>query len=88
MNLSTIMIIFLTFLISCSMPLQKQSDPPAIVYEVFIQSFRDSNGDGIGDIQGLIEKLDYIKDLGANAVWVMPFHPSPSYHKYDVTDYY
>jgi len=59
-----------------------------IVYEVFVQSFRDSNNDGIGDLQGLISKLDYIKELGVTAVWITPVHPSPSYHKYDVTDYY
>ncbi|MBP8086505.1 MAG: hypothetical protein KAY48_04395 [Saprospiraceae bacterium] len=59
-----------------------------IVYEVYIQSFCDSNGDGIGDLPGLISKLDYIQDLGANTIWMMPLHPSPSYHKYDVIDYY
>jgi glycosidase len=59
-----------------------------IVYEVYVQSFCDSNGDGIGDLPGLISKLDYIADLGCNAIWMMPIHPSPSYHKYDVTDYY
>ncbi|MEP6792942.1 MAG: alpha-amylase family glycosyl hydrolase [Saprospiraceae bacterium] len=59
-----------------------------IVYEVFIQSFCDSNYDGIGDLPGLISKLDYVRDLGATAIWISPVHPSPSYHKYDVTDYY
>ena len=59
-----------------------------IVYEVYVQSFCDSNGDGIGDIAGLISKLGYIHDLGATAIWIMPVHPSPSYHKYDVSDYY
>ena len=79
----------LLFLIACNMPEQKkEADTPSIVYEVFVQSFRDSNNDGIGDLQGLISKLDYIKELGANAVWIMPIHPSPSYHKYDVMDYY
>lgn len=61
---------------------------PEVVYEVFVQSFRDSNGDGIGDLRGLISKLDYIEGLGVTAVWMMPIHPSPSYHKYDVVDYY
>ena len=64
-------------------------------YEVFLYSYYDSNGDGIGDIQGLIDKLDYINDgddttgtdLGCNEIWLMPVCPSPSYHKYDVTDY-
>ena len=58
-----------------------------ITYEIFIQSFYDTDGDGIGDINGVIEKLDHVKDLGANAIWFMPIMPSPSYHKYDVTDY-
>jgi alpha-amylase len=58
-----------------------------ITYEIFIQSFYDTNGDGIGDINGVIKKLDHVKELGANAIWFMPIMPSPSYHKYDVTDY-
>ncbi|MBT33712.1 MAG: alpha-amylase [Thalassobius sp.] len=59
-----------------------------VTYEVFVQSFFDANNDGIGDLQGLTQKLDYIADLGAEAIWLMPVHPSPSYHKYDVIDYY
>lgn len=60
----------------------------AVFYEIFVRSFYDSDGDGIGDINGIIEKLDYIqKDLGATALWLMPINPSPSYHGYDVTDY-
>ncbi|EON75422.1 Alpha-amylase [Lunatimonas lonarensis] len=58
-----------------------------ITYEIFIRSFYDSDGDGIGDFNGVIEKLDYVNELGANAIWFMPIMPSPSYHKYDVTDY-
>ncbi|MCS5489099.1 alpha-amylase family glycosyl hydrolase [Algoriphagus limi] len=58
-----------------------------VTYEIFVQSFYDSNGDGIGDFIGVTEKLDYVKELGANAVWFMPIMPSPTYHKYDVTDY-
>ncbi len=73
---------------SCHLEAQEIHKEAMIVYEVFIQSFCDSNGDGIGDLEGLISKLDYLKDLGANAVWIMPIHPSPSYHKYDVSDYY
>lgn len=57
-------------------------------YEIFVYSFYDSNGDGIGDLQGVIEKLDYIEYMGFNGIWFMPIMPSPSYHKYDVTDYY
>ncbi|MDF2586317.1 MAG: hypothetical protein K0S41_158 [Anaerocolumna sp.] len=65
-------------------------------YEVFLYSFYDSNGDGIGDMNGLISKLDYINDgdpttdtdLGFNGIWLMPIMPSDTYHKYDVKDYY
>lgn len=59
-----------------------------VTYEIFVQSFFDSNQDGIGDIPGLISKLDYLEDLGIGAIWLMPISPSPSYHKYDVTDYF
>lgn len=61
---------------------------PKTCYEIFIRSFCDSNGDKIGDIQGIISKLDYLKDLGIEAIWITSLHPSPSYHKYDVTNYY
>ena len=56
-------------------------------YEVFVYSYQDSDGDGIGDIPGLISRLDYIADMGYTGLWLMPVMPSPSYHKYDVTDY-
>ena len=57
------------------------------VYEVFVYSFCDSNGDGVGDLRGVISKLDYIEDMGFDAIWLSPICPSPTYHKYDVTDY-
>ena len=56
-------------------------------YEIFVYSFYDSDGDRIGDLQGVISKLDYVADMGFNGIWLMPIMPSPSYHKYDVTDY-
>lgn len=59
-----------------------------VYYEIFVRSFADSNGDGIGDLNGLANKLDYVKSLGVDGVWLMPIHPSRSYHGYDVTDYY
>ncbi|HLA56568.1 MAG TPA: alpha-amylase family glycosyl hydrolase [Flavobacterium sp.] len=62
--------------------------PRGITYEIFVASFADSNGDGIGDINGMTAKLDYLAALGVEGIWLMPMNPSPSYHKYDVTDYY
>jgi alpha-amylase len=59
----------------------------AVFYEVFVRSFADSNGDGIGDFQGLTAKLDYLRDLGVDGLWLMPVFKSPSYHGYDTTDY-
>ena len=61
----------------------------AIFYEIYPQSFLDTNGDGIGDFQGIIEKLDYIKELGCNAIWMNPCFASPFGDAgYDVADYY
>lgn len=57
-------------------------------YEIFVRSFYDSNGDGIGDLNGVTKKLDYIADLGYTGIWLMPINPSPSYHKYNVSNYY
>ncbi|MGB9594230.1 MAG: alpha-amylase family glycosyl hydrolase, partial [Anaerolineae bacterium] len=61
----------------------------AVFYEVFVRAFADANGDGIGDLRGLIGKLDYIKDLGVDCVWLLPIYPSPLRDQgYDVADYY
>lgn len=61
----------------------------AFFYEVHIRAFCDSNADGIGDIPGLISKLDYIKDLGVDCIWVLPIYPSPLKDGgYDIADYY
>ena len=57
-------------------------------YEIFVYSFCDSNNDGIGDLNGVRSKLDYIADLGFDAIWLTPVHPSATYHKYDPDDYY
>jgi glycosidase len=67
----------------------------AVFYEVFVRSFKDSGGDGIGDLRGLTQQLDYLNDgdpgtstdLGVDAIWLMPVFASPSYHGYDSTDY-
>jgi maltose alpha-D-glucosyltransferase / alpha-amylase len=60
----------------------------AIIFQLHIKAFFDSNGDGVGDFRGLTEKLDYIKDLGVNTIWLLPFYPSPLRDDgYDVADY-
>ena len=60
----------------------------AIIYQLHIKSFYDSNGDGIGDFSGLISKLDYIADLGVNTIWLLPFYPSPRLDDgYDISEY-
>ena len=67
-----------------------------VFYEIFVRSFYDSDGDGIGDLNGVIEKLDYLNDgdptttddLGVTGIWLMPITVSPSYHGYDVVDYF
>lgn len=91
----------LTFLAACqsapSMPVASADWwKGEVCYEVFVRSFYDSDGDGVGDLRGLIQKLDYINDgdprsrtdLGAGCIWLMPVSQSPSYHGYDVTNYY
>nr|WP_204703057.1 alpha-amylase family glycosyl hydrolase [Halanaerobacter jeridensis] len=60
----------------------------AVFYEVFVRSFYDANGDGIGDFAGLKEKIPYFKKLGIDAIWLMPINQSPTYHAYDVKNYY
>ena len=58
-----------------------------VFYEIFVRSFADSNGDGIGDLNGITAKLDYLNQIGISGIWLTPIHPSPSYHGYDVEDY-
>ena len=61
----------------------------ALVYELSVRTFNDGNGDGIGDFRGLAQRLDYLAGLGVNAIWLLPFQPSPWRDDgYDVTDYY
>lgn len=67
--------------------LSKNNYDGRVFYEIFVRAFNDTNGDGIGDINGVTEKLDYLKDLGVGGIWLMPINPSPSYHGYDVIDY-
>lgn len=59
-----------------------------VIYQIYPKSFKDTNGDGIGDILGVIEKLDYLKDLGVNAIWLCPCYKSPGHDNgYDIADY-
>ena len=67
-----------------------------VFYEIFVGSFSDSDGDGIGDLKGIINRMDYLNDgdddsglsLGVEGIWLSPIFKSPTYHKYDVDDYY
>ncbi|RAU81829.1 alpha-amylase family glycosyl hydrolase [Pontibacter arcticus] len=93
---SLVPLIALALTAGCSAPTATTTHPEAkasewprgVTYEIFVQSFCDSDNDGIGDIKGMTSKLDYLDELGVEAVWLMPISPSPTYHKYDVTDYY
>ena len=77
-------------------PAAAVSDNACVFYEIFVGAFSDSDGDGIGDLRGLMNRMDYLNDgnpdsgvgLGVEGLWLTPVFQSPSYHKYDVTDYY
>ena len=76
-----------------SLTVNEANDPlwfkDAIIYELHIKAFNDGNADGIGDFEGLIERLDYLRDLGVTAIWLLPFYPSPQRDGgYDISDYY
>ena len=61
----------------------------AVVYQIYPRSFQDSNGDGIGDLRGIIQRLDYIRSLGATVIWLCPIYASPLIDNgYDISDYY
>ncbi len=88
---------FFLIAFSCKEKPDKKNNPPienatwwkeAIVYQIYPRSFKDSDGDGVGDLMGIIEKLDYIKSLGVTAVWLNPIYTSPNADNgYDVSDY-
>ncbi|MEJ2219099.1 MAG: alpha-amylase family glycosyl hydrolase, partial [Gemmatimonadota bacterium] len=60
----------------------------AVIYEVHVRAYKDTKGDGMGDFRGLTERLDYLRDLGATALWLLPFYPSPLRDDgYDIADY-
>jgi alpha-amylase len=94
LNWSNICLLGMVLFVGCDKSILEEQEsttdpwPFGTMYEIFVQSFADSNGDGIGDFNGLTAKLDYLQELGIDGIWLMPIGPSPSYHKYDVTDYY
>ena len=90
MNRNRALFLLIVILLCCCIPAAGEAGTAAFSnnwYEIFVRSFQDSNGDGIGDLPGVIERLDYLQEMGYNGIWLMPVMPSPSYHKYDVTDY-
>ena len=71
------------------MAIKKEWWKEAVIYQIYPRSFKDSNGDGIGDLRGIIEKVDYLAELGVNMVWLCPVYASPNDDNgYDVSDYY
>jgi pullulanase/glycogen debranching enzyme len=88
-------IIFITLVFACVLVFSCKRDekasvaqwPHGVKYEIFVMSFADGDGNGKGDFKGLTAKLDYLKDLGINGIWLMPIMPSDTYHKYHVIDY-
>jgi glycosidase len=83
-------------LAAASPVMAKPSDPPAltaeamrdeVIYHIFVRSFRDGNGDGIGDLKGMTDKLGYLKALGVTSLMLTPLQPSPYYHNYFATDF-
>ena len=69
-------------------PVAEGWEDNGVGYQIFIASFADSDGDGMGDLRGIIEKLDYLEDLGVDTLWLTPFQTSNSYHGYDIMDYF
>lgn len=79
----------LTGLLLCANTLAAPLPPPhsGVWYEIFVRSWYDTDSDGVGDLNGVTAKLDYLQSLGVEGIWLTPINPSPSYHGYDVTDY-
>ncbi|HEV7122533.1 MAG TPA: alpha-amylase family glycosyl hydrolase [Rhodanobacter sp.] len=84
--LLTLLILCTTLPVAAARP-SSQPAPSGVWYEIFVRSWVDTNGDGIGDLNGVTAKLDYLKSLGVSGIWLMPINPSPSYHGYDITNY-
>ncbi|MBN2045535.1 MAG: hypothetical protein JW757_10985 [Anaerolineales bacterium] len=60
----------------------------SVLYSIFVRSYADSDGDGIGDLNGITNRLEYLETLGVDVLWLLPIYPSPSYHGYDVSDFF
>ena len=59
-----------------------------IIYQIYPRSYQDSNGDGVGDLKGILQRLDYLQELGITAIWISPIYPSPmADFGYDISDY-
>jgi alpha-amylase len=93
MKLRVASFVLLVALVACT-TLQPTAPPwnhewarGAVFYEIFVRSFADSDGDGVGDFNGMTAKLDYLDELGIDGIWLMPMFESTSYHGYDTTDY-
>ncbi len=88
---SALLVLPLIFAISAPSPAQTTRPKwydNAVIYEIYPRSFQDSNGDGIGDLNGITQRLDYLKNLGIDAIWITPFFPSPNADfGYDISDY-
>lgn len=70
-------------------PIKEKWWKEAVIYQIYPRSFKDSNGDGIGDLRGILEKIDYLKSLGVNVIWLSPIYDSPNDDNgYDIRDYY
>jgi len=79
----------LAYHIAAQEPREPGAEGPGLAwYQVFIYSFFDSDGDGIGDLNGVTAMLDYIQGMGFDGIWLSPIHPSSTYHKYNVHDYF
>lgn len=93
-NKLLLLFILLVFFVSTGFSQNNESIPgrkwwkEVVVYQIYPRSFKDSNGDGVGDLKGIISKLDYIKSLGVDAVWLNPIFSSPNNDNgYDISDY-
>ena len=82
-----LLLVWLTLVIGLGGAAYARPPEGTVFYEIFLRSFQDGDSDGIGDLRGATERLDYLERLGVGGIWLMPLHPSPSYHGYDVTDY-